>query len=263
MPYAPVTQEKMPWGEFAENAEQGPTTSFLKTMAARHQMLIISPMLERDENHGDVLWNTAVFIGPEGRYLGKTRKNHIPCSGTFPESIYYNSSDLGHPVFDTVFGKIGVSICYDRHHPQCWWMFGLNGAEMVFNPSASIGNGSEVMWPVTARNAAWTNSYFTFSLNRVGLDVMPNEFTTGDGRLARREFGPFYGSSYATAPSGSRTPALSRVRDGLLVVELDRNQCRQAKDDWGLRMTQRLEYYAKALNDAADPNYKPQVIDAK
>jgi predicted amidohydrolase len=77
-------------------------------------------------------------------------------------------STLGHPVFETKYGKIGINICYGRHHPQNWMMFGVNGAEVVFNPSATVGDLSEPLWGVEARNAAIANSYFTCGINRVG-----------------------------------------------------------------------------------------------
>jgi beta-ureidopropionase len=103
-------------------------------------------------------------------------------------------STLGHPVFQTEFGKIAVNICYGRHHPQNWMAFGLNGAEIVFNPSATVGalrflffkfvylsdqivsnqscvnlfKNSEPLWSIEARNAAIANSYFAVGINRVG-----------------------------------------------------------------------------------------------
>lgn len=101
-------------------------------------MVIISSILERDSAHGDTLWNTAVVISSSGKYLGKHRKNHIPRVGDFNESTYYLEGNTGHPVFETEFGKIAINICYGRHHPQNWMMFGLNGAEIVFNPSATV-----------------------------------------------------------------------------------------------------------------------------
>lgn len=101
-------------------------------------MVIISSILERDSAHGDTIWNTAVVISSSGKYLGKHRKNHIPRVGDFNESTYYLEGNTGHPVFDTEFGKIAINICYGRHHPQNWMMFGLNGAEIVFNPSATV-----------------------------------------------------------------------------------------------------------------------------
>ena len=140
--------------------------------------------------------------------------------------------------------------------------FGLNGAEIVFNPSATVGELSEPMWGVEARNAAIANSYFVAGINRVGTETFPNAFTSGDGNGAHREFGHFYGSSYVAAPDASRTPSLSRTRDGVLIAELDLNLCRQVKDRWGFQMTARYEMYAELLAKYVEPNFEPQIISA-
>lgn len=261
MPFAFCTREKQPWCEFAESAEDGPTTKFLQELAKRYNMVIVNPILERDdEDHGEIIWNTAVVISNSGQVIGKSRKNHIPRIGDFNESTYYMESTLGHPVFQTQWGKIAINICFGRHHPQNWMMYGVNGAEIVFNPSGTVGNLSEPLWPVEARNAAIANSYFAVGINRVGTESFPNEFTSADGKPAHKDMGHFYGSSYVAAPDGSRTPGLSRLRDGLLVTELDLNLCRQTKDRWGFRMTQRLDLYAKSFSEAAKPDYKAQVL---
>ena len=260
MPFAFCTREKHPWCQFAESAENGPTTIFLQALAKKHNMVIISPILERDEVHQDILWNTAAVISNKGNYLGKSRKNHIPRVGDFNESTYYMESELGHPVFETFFGRIAVNICFGRHHPLNWLSFGLNGAEIVFNPSATVGALSEPMWPIEARCAAIANSYFTVSINRVGKEIFPNEFTSGDGKPAHKDFGHFYGSSYISAPNGCRTPGLSRIDDGLIIAELDLNLCRQVKDQWGIQMTQRLPMYAKILTDASKPEFKRKIF---
>ncbi|XP_058451009.1 beta-ureidopropionase [Malaya genurostris] len=260
MPFAFCTREKFPWCEFAEDAENGPTTKLVKELAKQYNMVIISPILERDSNHNDTIWNTAVVISNNGNYMGKHRKNHIPRVGDFNESTYYFEGNTGHPVFETQFGRIAINICYGRHHPQNWMMFGLNGAEIVFNPSATIGVLSEPLWSIEARNAAIANSYFTVAINRVGTEVFPNEFTSGNGLPSHKDFGPFYGSSYIAAPDGTRTPALSRDKDGLLIAEMDLNLCRQVKDFWGFQMTQRLPLYADSLAEAIKPDYKPQII---
>ncbi|XP_014388858.1 PREDICTED: beta-ureidopropionase [Myotis brandtii] len=139
MPFAFCTREKLPWTEFAESAEDGPTTRFCQKLAKKHNMVVVSPILERDGEHGDVLWNTAVVISNSGAVLGKTRKNHIPRVGDFNESTYYMEGNLGHPVFQTQFGRIAVNICYGRHHPLNWFMYSVNGADIIFNPSATIG----------------------------------------------------------------------------------------------------------------------------
>eukprot|EP00882_Tetradesmus_deserticola_P022720 GHRQ01024661.1.p1 GENE.GHRQ01024661.1~~GHRQ01024661.1.p1 ORF type:complete len:214 (+),score=78.88 GHRQ01024661.1:723-1364(+) len=185
MPFAFCTREKH-WNAFAESAETGPTTQLLQGLARKHSMVIISPILERDEAHGETIWNTAVVIGNNGNVIGKHRKNHIPRVGDFNESTYYLEGNTGHPVFETAYGKIAINICYGRHHPMNWQAFGMNGAEIVFNPSATVGELSEPMWGIEARNAAIANSYFVAAINRVGTEVFPNEFSSGDGKPAHK-----------------------------------------------------------------------------
>jgi beta-ureidopropionase len=260
MPFAFCTREKTPWCEFAESAEDGPTTKFCQELAQKFGVTIISPILERDEVHGNVLWNTAVVISHQGKVLGKTRKNHIPRVGDFNESTYYLEGNLGHPVFETPWGKIAVNICYGRHHPQNWMMYALNGAEIIFNPSATVSGLSEPLWPIEARNAAIANHCFTVAINRVGTETFPNEFTSADGRPAHRDLGNFYGSSYVAAPDGSRTPGLSRIEEGVLITELDLNLCRQVSDHWGFKMTQRLDIYVREIEEYLKRDYKPPVV---
>ncbi|XP_008468259.1 beta-ureidopropionase-like [Diaphorina citri] len=228
-------------------------------LCIKYNMVIVSPILERDDVT-DIIWNTAVVINNHGRVMGKHRKNHIPRVGDFNESTYYFEGNTGHPVFETEFGRIAINICYGRHHPLNWLMFGLNGAEIVFNPSATITGLSEPLWGIEARNAAIANGYFTCAINRVGSETFPNQFTSGDGKPAHTQFGHFYGSSYITAPNGTRTPGLSRIKDGLLVAELDLNLNRQVKDVWGFQMTQRLPMYAESLTQASQLSFEPQRI---
>lgn len=226
-------------------------------------MVVICPILERDEMHADVLWNTAVIIDENGTILGYHRKNHIPRVGDFNESTYYMEGNTGHPVFETSFGRIAVNICYGRHHPLNWMAFGLNGAEIVFNPSATVGALSEPLWAIEARNAAIANGYFVGAINRTGTEIFPNAFTSGDGKEAHRDFGHFYGSSYVAAPDASRTPSLSRFRDGLMVADLDLNLCRQIKDKWGFQQTGRYPLYEELLQKYNSADFKPQRVDKR
>eukprot|EP00898_Chlorokybus_atmophyticus_P001474 jgi/Chlat1/2327/Chrsp17S02610 len=264
MPFGFCTRERS-WCEFAESAEKGESTIFIQELARKHNMVIVSPILERDEAHGGTIWNTAVIVGNNGNVIGKHRKNHIPRVGDFNESTYYMEGNTGHPVFETAYGKIAVNICYGRHHPMNWQacsnsVFGMNGAEIVFNPSATVGSLSEPMWAIEGRNAAIANSYFVGSINRVGTETFPNAFTSGDGKPAHNDFGHFYGSSYFAAPDASRTPSLSRCRDGLMVAEMDLNLCQQVKDKWGFRMTARYEVYADYFSRYVQHDFVPQVI---
>lgn len=138
-----------------------------------------------------------------------------------------------------------MSICYSRHFPQAWQCLALNGAEIILNPSATTDGLSEPLWSIEARNAAIANSVFTVGINRVGSETFPNEYTSGDGKPAHKTFGHFYGSSYVAGPTGMRTPALSRTRSGVLISDVDLNQCRQVRNTWGFHMCARWKDYAE------------------
>lgn len=257
-PFFMCTREKK-WVEFAESATNGPTAELLKKLAKEYKMVIVNPILERDDVK-DTIYNSAVVIDNHGEILGKHHKQHIPRVGDFNESNYYMEGLTGHPVFQTDFGNIGINICYGRHHPLHWLGYNLNGAEIVFNPSATIGTLSEPLWGIEARNAAIANHYIAVAINRVGTETFENAFTSGDGKPSHKDFGPFYGSSYVAFPDGSRTPGLSRDRDGLLVTEVDLNTNRQVKDQWKFSMTARYELYAELLNDYIKTDFKPQIV---
>jgi hypothetical protein len=93
-----------------------------------------------------VYYNTAAVIDADGSYLGKYRKAHIPQVAGFWEKFYFRPGNLGYPVFATAYGKVGVYICYDRHFPDGARCLGLNGAEIVFNPSATVAGLSQHLW---------------------------------------------------------------------------------------------------------------------
>lgn len=239
MPFFLCTGQKEEWSEFSESAENGPSVKFLTQFAKKYGMVIVSPILEKDGK--GFWWNTAVVINEYGKVMGKHRKNHLPSIGSFSETSYYAPGNTGHPVFETKFANIAVNICYGRHQALNWLMFGLNGAEIVFNPAATISEFGESFWGIEARNAAIANSYYTCSINRVGIE----KFAIKNSNITRS----YYGSSYVTAPNGCRTPGLSRVKDGLLITEVDLNLCRQVKDKWGFQMTGRLDMYAEELRE--------------
>lgn len=105
--------------ELAESATDGYSTLHLIELAKKYGMVIVNSILERDTERSTI-FNACVVINETGRVMGKYRKSHIPRVGDFNESTYYMEGDTGHPVFDTTFGKVGVNICYDRHHPMSW-----------------------------------------------------------------------------------------------------------------------------------------------
>lgn len=146
----------------------GPTTERFIELARQLRMVIILPMYEQEQE--GFLYNTAAVIDADGTYLGKYRKTHIPHIGGFWEKFYFRPGNLGYPVFDTAVGKIGVYICYDRHFPEGWRALGLNGAQIVFNPSATSRGLSQYLWgieqPAAASRMSTTSGPSTGSASR-------------------------------------------------------------------------------------------------
>src|SRR5438128_10405391 len=135
-PYFCAEQETR-WYELTEKVPDGPTVGEMQKLARKHKMAIVVPIYEDDQP--GVYYNTAAMIDADGRYLGKYRKTHIPhCKPGFWEKFYFRPGNLGYPVFETAFAKVGIYICYDRHFPEGARALGLNGAEIVFNPPATV-----------------------------------------------------------------------------------------------------------------------------
>jgi predicted amidohydrolase len=134
-------EQQTRWYEAVERIPDGPTVRLMQEVAKEHGMVIIVPIYE--EELTGIYYNTAAVIDADGKYLGKYRKNHIPhVNPGFWEKFYFRPGNLGYPCFDTAFARIGVYICYDRHFPEGARALGLNGAEIVFNPSATSNRGT-------------------------------------------------------------------------------------------------------------------------
>jgi len=126
------------WYEAAESIPDGPTIRLMQEVAKKHHIVLIVPIYEREQE--GVYYNTAAVIDADGTYLGKYRKHHIPqvqagddTSTGFWEKYYFKPGNLGYPVFDTAYARVGVYICYDRHFPEGSRLLGLHGAVVIFN----------------------------------------------------------------------------------------------------------------------------------
>src|SRR4029079_4016175 len=131
---------------YTEKIPDGPTTKRMQELAKQTGMVLVVPMYEEDEQAICIYYNTAAVIDADGKYLGKYRKTHIPHVKGFWEKFYFRPGNMGYPVFQTAVGKVGVYICYDRHFPEGARALGLNGAEMVFIPSATSRGLCEYPW---------------------------------------------------------------------------------------------------------------------
>src|SRR5271154_2425353 len=158
-------EQKTKWYDLVEKIPDGPTTKLFCEIAKMHEMVIVLPIYEEDIT--GVYYNTAAVIDADGKFLGKFRKMHIPhCPPGFWEKFYFRPGNLGYPVFETRVGKVGVYICYDRHFPEGARCLGLNGAEIVFNPSATVAGLSEYLWKLEQPAHAVANGYFVGAINR-------------------------------------------------------------------------------------------------
>jgi len=218
------------WYGLTELIPEGPTTKLMQELARKSNMVIVVPIYE--QHMTGVYYNTAAVIDADGKYLGKYRKNHIPQVKGFWEKFFFKPGNLGYPVFNTAFGKVGVYICYDRHFPDGARCLGLNGAEIVFNPSATVAGLSEYLWELEQPAHAVANGYFVAAINRVGKE-------------APWDIGEFYGSSYVVGPLGKIIHKASRDKDELLVTEIDFDEVREARDLWQFYRDRRPETYAE------------------
>ncbi|MDE0237063.1 MAG: acyltransferase [bacterium] len=213
---------------YAEAIPDGPTTKRFQEIAAKHGMVLVLPMYE--EEQPGFLYNTATVIDADGTYLGKYRKTHIPQVKGFWEKFYFRPGNLGYPVFDTAVGRVGVYICYDRHFPEGWRALGLNGAQVVFNPSATSRGLSAYLWKLEQTASAAANMYFVGAINRVGIEPL------GDN--------DFYGTSYFANPRGQfvEDPASDQEQE-LVIRDLDFAMIDEIRALWAFYRDRRPDMY--------------------
>ena len=228
--FCPSQDEK--WYDLAEPIPDGPTTKLMMEYAKKLGMVIIVPIYEKEMT--GVYYNTASVIDADGKYLGKYRKNHIPQVKGFWEKFFFKPGNLGYPVFKTKYGNVGVYICYDRHFPDGARCLGLNGAEIVFNPSATVAGLSEYLWKIEQPAHAVANGYFVCAINRVGTEAPWN-------------IGEFYGSSYIVGPKGNIFVQASRNKDELLVCDINLDEIKEIRDLWQFYRDRRPETYKELV----------------
>ncbi len=217
------------WYEMTERVPDGPTIKLMQEVAKKHEMVLVVPVYE--EEMTGIYYNTAAVIDADGSYLGKFRKMHIPqCAPGFWEKFYFRPGNLGYPVFETRVGKVGVYICYDRHFPEGARCLGLNGAEIVFNPSATVAGLSEHLWRIEQPSHAVANQYFVGAINRPG--------TEEPWRM-----GEFYGQSYFCDPRGQFLAEACRDDDEIVLADMDLDLIREVRNTWQFFRDRRPETY--------------------
>ncbi|MBA2336857.1 MAG: acyltransferase [Acidimicrobiia bacterium] len=217
----------------AEPIPDGPTTQRMMALAKETGMVLFVPIFEKEDD--GLYYNTAAVIDADGTYLGKYRKTHIPQVAGFWEKYYFRPGNTGYPVFDTAMGRLGIYICYDRHFPEGWRALGLQGAKVVFNPSATSRGLSMYLWKLEQPASAVANEYFIGAINRVGKEPL------GDN--------DFYGSSYFVDPRGQFVgePA-SDTDEELVVRDLDLDMIDAVRKTWAFYRDRRPDAYGSLVS---------------
>jgi beta-ureidopropionase len=214
--------------EYAE-AVPGPVTERFARLAAELGLVMVLPVYEIEQP--GFLYNTAAVIDADGTYLGKYRKHHLPHLPGFWEKFYFRPGNGGYPVFETAVGRIGVYICYDRHFPEGWRALGLNGAQIVFNPSATSAGLSDHLWKLEQPAAAVANEYYIGAINRVGIEEYGDDV--------------FYGTSYFVGPEGRLVGEAGSTDTGELIVrDLDLDLIDTVRNKWAFYRDRRPDAYA-------------------
>jgi beta-ureidopropionase len=231
-PYFCPGQDKR-WYDAAE-AVPGPTLDKLVPLARKYQMAMVVPLYEREQ--AGVYYNTAAILDADGSYLGKYRKTHIPQTSGFWEKYFFKPGNLGYPVFKTRYATIGAYICYDRHFPEGARALGLAGAEIVYNPSATVAGLSQYLWKLEQPAHAVANGYFVGAINRVGTEAPWN-------------IGRFYGNSYFVDPRGQILACASEDKDELVVATLDLDMIEEVRRTWQFFRDRRPDAYGPLVED--------------
>ena len=213
------------WFEWAEPIP-GPTISTMQEIAKKLKVVLIVPIFE-EVNRG-VYYNTTAVIDADGEILGLYRKNHIPHLKGFWEKFYFKPGNLGYPVFDTAYCKVGVYTCYDRHFPEGARILGLNGAEIVFNPSATVDSLSKYLWELEQPAHAVANMYYVGAINRVGKEM---------------DESPFFGTSYFVNPKGQFLSKGSYDQEEIVIADLDLDLITETRKLWQFYRDRRPETY--------------------
>ena len=177
-------------------------------MAKELEVVLIVPFFEWVAK--GVYFNSAAVFDEKGKYLGTTRKNHIPDGPQYHEKYYFTPGNTGYPVYDTKYGKFGIGICWDEWFPEVARILTLKGAEILFYPSAI---GSEPDYPELSTRTTWTKAISSHGIHN-------GVFVAAVNRVGQEKEMSFYGGSFISNPMGDIIQSLDD-EEGILVEEID------------------------------------------
>ena len=217
----------------------GPTTIRCAALARDLAVVLVVPLFEK--RAPGVYHNSVVVIDADGVLLGCYRKTHVPDDPLYYEKFYFTPGDLGYPVFETRFARIGALICWDQWFPEAARLSALAGAELLVYPSAigwhpaeraTDGEAQHDAWRTIQRSHAIANGVFVAAINRVGHEG------PSDGGIE------FWGQSFICDPSGRLRAVGSVDRDEVVVAVCDRLQIERQRRGWPFLRDRRVDSYA-------------------
>jgi N-carbamoylputrescine amidase len=229
--------------EYAKPTEENDAVKHFTNVARELGIVIIVSFYERDINQ---FYNTVAVIDADGENLGIYRKTHIPDDHYYQEKFYFTPGNTGFKVFDTMYGTIGVGICWDQWFPETARAMALMGAEILFYPTA-IGSepilecDSMMHWRRCMQGHAGSNLCPVVAANRIGTEaVTPCEENGGQSSSLT-----FYGSSFITDNTGEIIADAGREKQTIITAEFDLDAYRKDRQSWGLFRDRRPEMYKK------------------
>ena len=218
----------------------GPTTAAFQRLARRHAVVLIVSLFEK--RAPGLFHNTAAIIDADGALLGIYRKMHIPDDPLYYEKFYFTPGDLGFRAWQTRYAKIGVLICWDQWYPEAARITALQGAEVLFYPTAigwlpaekaTQGRNQHEAWELMQRSHAVANGCYVASINRTGLEQPAG----GEGI-------EFWGQSFVAGTSGQILAKAPADRDEILLATLDLDEVNRTRTHWPFLRDRRIDAYS-------------------
>src|SRR5579883_1065714 len=221
----------------------GPSTAAFQKLAKKHSVVVIASLFEKRAS--GLYHNTAAIIDADGSLLGIYRKMHIPDDPLFYEKFYFTPGDLGFQNFDTRYSRIGVLVCWDQWYPEGARITSLQGANVLFYPTAigwhpsekaQYGEAQLDAWRTIQRAHAISNGVFVAAVNRTGFEGTPESGLE------------FWGNSFVADPFGRVIAQASADQEETLVVECDPKQMDEVRRNWPFLRDRRIDAYAPITN---------------
>jgi N-carbamoylputrescine amidase len=218
----------------------GPATNTISQVARKNKVSVIVPLFEKRTS--GVYHNSLVVIDCDGKILGTYRKMHIPDDPGFYEKFYFAPGDLGYKNFNTSFGKIGTLICWDQWYPEAARLTALQGAAVLFYPTAigwhpyekeEHGKAQYESWMTVQKGHAVANGVYVAAVNRIGLEKA-DENSPGI---------EFWGQSFVCDPQGIIIAQASADKEEILLAEIDLDRIEYIRQNWPFLRDRRIDSY--------------------